>query len=109
MPSAFSTLNASPLAVHHETLTADTRFQIASGGLALSQAADAAVEWPGTKVTVEKAFVAGQGLRSVLAANPVEYKFAGIGVHLLVPGMSPVIMTRKEFSRLLSDGTLRAA
>jgi len=59
------------------------------------------------KVTVRKAFVAEQRLRTVQAAELVEYKLVGVHVHLLVPGASPVVMTRKEFSERLSDGTLQ--
>ncbi len=58
------------------------------------------------KVSVVKPFVAKQSLRSVRETDAVEYKLMGLHVHLLIPGMPAVVLTRKEFSELLSSGTL---
>ncbi len=58
------------------------------------------------KVCIKKAFVAAQRARHVAAADAVEYRLMGMHVHLVIPGKLPVVMSRTEFSKLLSDGHL---
>lgn len=58
------------------------------------------------KLAVRKAFLSRQRRRPVAACDLVEYTFVGMYVHLLIPGVTPVVMTRREFSDKLADGTL---